>query len=217
MKFLFSIACMLLSVISFGQLLQDINGRPYLANSYEAYEGSALLFKDWTPATIITADGKKYDTMLVNIDLHQGNLLFLRGTEVFSFAENITEIHAIDEQVKKVFKKGTSIDPSMDNGFYQVLNDNPVILKKYSKKVADVPGYGASVKQYKFVDGKVYYARIDDKVQRISLNKGDAEKVFKKSWKQTEDFAAKNKISYKTEEGWVTLSQNFSSLTNASH
>lgn len=212
MKALFAAACLFLSLLSSAQILQDINGKPYLANSYEAYEGSALLFKDWRTATVITTDGKKYEAMMVNVDLHQGRPLFMRDAEILAFAEPVAEIHAQDEGVYKLFKRGNSIDPSMDADYYQVLSSIPLVLKKNSRKVADVQGYGTSTKQYKFVEGKTYHARIDDKIQKIGLSKSDAEKVFQKSWKEIQELAAKNNISFKTEEGWVTLSKAYEQL-----
>lgn len=220
MKILLSAACMLLYLLSAGQVLQvssgqilrDINGKPYLANSYEAYEGSALLFKDWRTATVITTDGKKYEGMLVNVDLHQSRPLFMRDAEILAFADPVAEIHAQDEGEYKVFKKGSSIEASLDAEFYQVLSTTPLVLKKNSRKVADVQGYGTSTKQYKFVESKTYHARIDDKIHKIGLSRGDAEKVFRKSWKEIQEMAAKNNISFKTEEGWIALAQAFEQL-----
>lgn len=201
------------SFYSQGQLLQDIHGRPYLTKPYEEYDGTPFLFKDWVDAKVISSDGKAYDSMLINIDIYQNRLVFIREKLVYTFAEDdITELSVIEGEKKRNFKKGKIMDKTLPDLFYEVLDTQPLLLKNTTRKLVDAPSYGGANKKYRFAEGKEFYASVNGTVQKISLNKSDAEKVFADKWKAVNDYAAQNKISFKTEEGWQSVCNYFKTL-----
>jgi hypothetical protein len=202
----FLLCVILISALnSSGQLLQDVNGRPYLSTVYEEYEGSPLLFNDWVTARVITTNGNIYDSMLIDIDLYGGAVLFRKGTETYNFTEDVSEIFIVKGQEQITLKKGAHISKMLPTGFYQIIGAEPLFMKHITRHKVDMPAYSATGKKYKLVTGKIFYGLISGELQKISLNKINAEKFFKDKWKALDDYAQKNSLSFKTEEGWLQL------------
>ena len=205
MRFAFSLLLLFGSLFASAQFLQDVGGKPYLQNAVEEYEGSPLLFKAWVKADVTTAGGKVYKDMLVNVDLQQDLPIFQREGKVFTFSEQINEFTISDGTAKMVFKRGASVSPSLPNVLMEVISETPLVLKKHERNVVEVPSYGGSTKSFRYAENKSYYAEIDDGFKKITLSKESAEKLFSKQWKEIEEYAKKNNISFKTEDGWRKL------------
>ncbi|HZH95550.1 MAG TPA: hypothetical protein VEY06_06670, partial [Flavisolibacter sp.] len=90
-------------------------------------------------------------------------------------------------------------------GFYQIISAEPLFLKHVNKQKVDMPAYSATGKKYKFVTGKIFYGLIAGALKKLSLNKTNAESFFTDKWKPLDDYAQKNGLSFKTEEGWLQL------------
>jgi hypothetical protein len=206
-------SCLLLvSLFSFSQVYQDINGKPYVAKSLDIYQGSPLLFPSWAKANIITASGKSYNNMAVNIDVYQDLPLFIRSDTTYSFAETVREFVITDKTTQLVFKKGKDIDPSLPDHFMQVISAEPVFVKSVTKTVVEVPGYDSGNKQYRFSENKIYYAKIDGTIQKINLSKTDAMKVFADKWVAVQACVAAMNLSLKKEDGWASVLAAYTTL-----
>jgi len=214
MKKLFLFIALFAAVQSHAQILQDANGRPFFQSSYTEYEGSPFLYPNWVDAKVVASNKKVYDNMQVNIDLFEGTPVFFRDGKVYTFTEEIAEIYFQDgtSATPKLFKKGQVINASLPKGYYEVISAEPLFLKGYSRKLAEVPGYDAANKKSRFVEGKTYYATINGQLQKINLTKTDAEKVFGAKWKAISEYATQNKLSFKQQEGWDALMRQYKTL-----
>ncbi|HEY0059335.1 MAG TPA: hypothetical protein VGB56_09370, partial [Flavisolibacter sp.] len=141
-----------------------------------------------------------------------GNLIFLTDDKTYTFTEPVTEFFVRKGSDVVSFKKGGLISKGLPEGYYTTVSNQPHILKASTVNLVEVPVYGASTKQFRFVQGKAIYAVKDGVVSKINLTKSDAEKVFEKHWSAVNEFASKNKISFKTEEGWISLAKQYQSL-----
>jgi hypothetical protein len=194
------------------QFLQDVNGKPYLTTSYEQYEGSPLLFTSWVNAQVVTASGRVYDSMLINIDLYQDMPLFIRNGQTFTFTDKITEFTLTDGQTKMVFKKGHLLGANLPDVFMEVLSASPLFARNSTRKLVDVPSYGTVTRQYRFAEANLFYATVNGSVQKISLSKSDAEKVFGSKWKEVSAYASRNDLSFKSESSWRSLLAYYNTL-----
>lgn len=202
----FFLSVILISALnSFGQLLHDVNGRPYLLTVYEEYEGSPLLFNDWVTARVMTTNGNSYDSMLIDIDLYGGAVLFRKGAETYNLTEEVSEIFIAKGEEQITLKKGAHISKMLPTGFYQIISAEPLFIKHVSRQKVDMPAYSATGKKYKFVTGKIFYGSIGGELKKLSLNKVNAEIFFRDKWKTLDDYAKRNGLSFKTEEGWLQV------------
>lgn len=197
------------SLYSSAQFLQDIAGRPYIAKSSDEYTGSPLLFKGWVKATVNTANGKIYKDMMINLDLNQDIPIFLNENNVYTFSESINGFTINDSLAKITFKRGKLISAELPNVLLEVISDLPTVLKQFNREVVEVPGYGNGSKSYRYDEGKVYYALINNKVTKISLTKGNAQKVFAHKWDLIEAFAKQVSKCFTTESGWRKMAEHY--------
>lgn len=205
MKNLLLVVLIFLSVSSSAQFLQDVNGRPYLSSSLSEYEGSPMLFEKWMLARVKTEDGKVYDSMYINLDIYQNIPLFLRDQQVYAFVSVVGEFNVDRDGIKQTFRRGNLIDKSLPNHFYEVLSEAPLVIRNYSKKLIEVPTYSSANKQFRFAEASLFYAIPEKNIQKIIFSKLLAEKIFSQKWPEINNYATKNKISFKTYEGWKEL------------
>ena len=67
MKYLMVLLFLLPVFASYGQLdVLFVNPKPIDKNRYNDIKGSALMFKDWTSATLYDFNGKKFENILIN-------------------------------------------------------------------------------------------------------------------------------------------------------
>lgn len=187
------------------QTLQDFTGKPIFLKKYDSYEGSPYLFREWFTGNVITVNGKRYDGLQINVDLYGNTPLFMGNDSIYSFVENVKELMIQQNGETHYFKKGILIDKNLPDQFMQVLSSEPLVLKHPLKTLSETTSYGTGTQSYRFVESNVFYAAVDGKIEKIKLTKADAQRVFSKTWLEIESFAAKNNISFKTEEGWKAL------------
>lgn len=197
---------------SYGQFLQDINGRPYLITNYSEYQGSPFLFDDWKIADVITAKDDRLYKILVNVDVYGNTVLFNRNDSVYMFVEEIKEFNINEGSTNYVYKKGKILHPLLPDVFMQVLSATPLLAKKVVKQLAQVQEYGSANKIQKFAQVTEYYGVIGGTINKIKLTKADAQNFFYNKWSQIQDYAFRNNISYKTNEGWMQLLSFYRSL-----
>ncbi len=187
------------------QFLQDSHtGKPYLLKPYNEYEGSAYMFKDWIKADVVTARGKTFKDVLINIDVHSNLTLFIQNDTIYTFSDDLNEFQIHEERGKiRYFKKGKLFSALLPNTFMEVLYTEPVILKETSKYVVEVNDYAKTIK--KFSEKKNYFTVAGGKLNKIKLSKETAQQLFKNDSKKIEGYMLANKLSYKTEEGWLAL------------
>lgn len=200
------------SVCSSAQFLHDVSGRPYFAKSTEYYEGSPLLFQTWVKASVVIDNGTIYENMLVNVDLYQDMPIFLRDEKIYTFSNSINEFTVTDSTRKMTFKRGKLIDKDLPNVLMEIISDSPMLLKKQDRQLIEISVYGNGNKNYRYANGKAYYAVIANKVEKINLTKENAQKLFAQKWKLMEEHAQQTGSSFKTEEGWRKMTKYYSSV-----
>lgn len=212
MRYSFIILLSFLSLLSSGQFIKDINGRPYLSTGYEQYEGSPFRFEAWVKANVVTAEGNQYSGMLINIDDYKNIPIFTREGKLYQFAEQVVQFTIEGMGDTKTFKKGRLIDPALPDVFFEIISDRPLFIKSSVRKLSEVPTYGEAHKHYRFDVSNTFYTILNKAYRKVSLTKGLAENVFADKWKIVSDYVATNRLSYKSEEDWKTLVQYYKSL-----
>ncbi|NTS39670.1 hypothetical protein HRG84_02030 [Flavisolibacter sp. BT320] len=214
MKTLVTLFFLFLFQLSYGQFLQDVSGKPYLLKPQEEYEGSTFLFASWMKADVKTSNGKIYKDMLVNVDVVQDIPVFFQDETTFAFSEKINEIVVGDSLIKTVYKRGKSLHAAIPNHFYEVILEAPLLVKRIDKNVVEQPTYASSAKSFRYVETKAYFSLAGNDLQKISLTKENAQRIFAENWEAVEAFAKKNTISFKTETGWRQLA-NYTRTTSS--
>jgi hypothetical protein len=193
--------------------IYDISGKPYAGTKYNEYNGTPYLFTSWAKANVITASGTVYPDMLVNINVYENMPVFLKGDTIYSFSDKIKEFIITDKTTTLYFSKGSAFNTEgLPDVYMQKLNPIPVFLKQVSKTLIEVPSYDNPNKIYRFQDNVTYYAEAGGHFEKIHLTKSDAKKVFASKWNQVEEYADKSNISFKNENGWLSLFNYFKTL-----
>lgn len=205
MKTIATVFFLLLFHGSYAQFMQDVSGKPFLLKTQEEYEGSPLLFSSWVKADVKTSNEKIFREMLVNVDVVQNIPIFFRDESTYAFTEKINEIIVGDSLNKTVYKRGKLLHANFPDHFYEVILESPLLVKRSDKNVVEQPTYGGSSKSYRYVETKTYYRLAGDELQKITLTKENAQRLFAENWEAIEAYAKKNKLSFKTEAGWRQL------------
>lgn len=212
MKWFFLLFLVSMASNASSQYMQYANGEPFVTKSYEEYKGSPFLFEHWAKSKVLTSTGKLYDSIYVNLDMYSGILLFLRDGKPYSFVEPVAEFSIQKGAETVTYKSGKRFNAALPDLFFTTISTKPLIVKANTVNLIESPAYGNATKQYRFVQGKVFYDVSEGTGAKVNLTKGDAEKVFKSHWAAINEFATKNKISFKTEEGWNTLAKHYQTL-----
>ena len=212
MKWILGFLLLIICNSASSQFMQYANGEPFLTKTYEEYKGSPFLFDNFVRARVTTANGKVYDSVLVNLDLFGGNLIFLRDDKTYTFADPVAEFSVKKGSETQTFKKGKSFSNGLPDVFVTPISAEPLLLTAGTINLVEGASYGSASKQYRFVQGKTIYTVKDGLVSKMNLTKSDAEKVFEKHWSAVNEFASKNKISFKSEEGWSALANYYKTL-----
>jgi hypothetical protein len=150
--------------------------------------------------------------MLVNFDIAQNLPIFFRDEKIWTFSEEITEFTLEDHSAKMTFKLGKHLNATLPNVYLEILHEGPTLLKKYDRALVEVPTYASSNKRYRYAESTVYYVLIENEYKKINLSKENAQKVFSLKWSEIEDYAKKNNISFKSEDGWLKLLSHYKTL-----
>jgi|GEM_PF-5177495 len=189
------------------QYLSFASGELMREKKYSGYEGNPYLFKDFTLSTV----NNKYINVWMNVDLYDNTVLFSRNDSQFIFSEVINEFNISTNGDTTSFKRANLIHPAMPIHFAEIISMTPVLLKVRKKDITELATYGTE-KKFRFVEQVDYYTITNGAPNKIRLSKQEAQTVFGNKWKELENHASGNKISFKTEEGWRNLIKYYQSL-----
>ena len=207
------ILCLISAVTTIGQsnvfMADKVTGNLYRPSGETEIGGSRFLLEEWTPGVIYMKDGYKADKFLLKFDLYSNELLFLHEGKPLVVVNPVKEF-VITPAVGApyLFRRGYQpVDRNDQLSYYQVIQDGPVSLLKFtSKTINERKEYNkaGTIKEYANVvnyfignsNGEIIKTK-KDKSSLLSAI-GDADGKLK-------DWIDKNKIRCKTEEDMIAI------------
>lgn len=136
--------CILLLVSTLTQaqdFLKDAAGRPIMADTYADVQGDPYLFAQFRPGLAELRNGKRYDNVVLNIDLIRQEVLFINESgRQLAFNEEVSAVVFKDtlngELVNTLFRNGyPATSSSSAKDYFQVLAEGKLTLLKRTWKV----------------------------------------------------------------------------------
>lgn len=182
------------------------------------YDGSILLFEDWTPAVVTMKSGRK-DQFMMNYFIYDNSLIYLKGKDTIMtlpVTDRIKEIQIGGRKFEPVTYTNES-STQVDTGIFEVLykGSSMSIVKKYVaefKPAQDASGYKEATPPTIVTKSVIYYQPISTTMSyKVPTKKKDFYSIFGDRAKQVEDFAKKNKLKI-NENGIVKMAEYYNTL-----
>ncbi|HYH14032.1 MAG TPA: hypothetical protein VD794_02365 [Flavisolibacter sp.] len=94
--------------------VDPFTGYPYQEMYKDNFQGSPYLLTSWTNAKV-SAGGKVYTDIMVNLDIHKGLPLFKINDVIYSFKDHVEEIAFSNNGVTNIYRRGSNVHPSLGN------------------------------------------------------------------------------------------------------
>lgn len=203
-------------------LYYAVGGEPVSLVKYvKVVEGTPYFSEDWLDGSLIVSGGRKYDTVLLKLDLLAHELQYLDNDGNALVATTpVTEIWINDKMARRLHFFNASFLPAPDGGsvplkaWLQLLTDGPYLLfKEHSKQISESKAYGSGIveqtistkfKYYIFAGGKLSYVKKIGEVPDILGNKKD----------ELEKYIKSNRLSGKTEGDYISLISYYNSIAS---
>lgn len=205
-KYLFFLLVYFISGSGKSQLLNlqdNVTGKPIFSNQYEDVIGSALLFDDWTHATLLGKNGVRYYNYQVKLDVYKNTFYFLHNNQMFEFVTDILEVEMhpdiADSSTYLLFRKGyTNIPLISTHTFCKVLVDGTITgIELLSKQVNDVYEYGSANKTRQFSSNSEIFFIKDRVVFKEKISKKLMEQLTNDKKEYIQNFISAQSLNLK--------------------
>lgn len=168
--------------------------------------GDIHLFEKWKNIGVLTIDGKHYKLNNINFNI-KSNDFEIQVTADSLLVINMANVSQISINNRK-FKNFSDANLGTNKNYEVVFDgDSLKILKGYGLDikygVIDPLMVKKSVDTYRKTTD--YYVSMDNKIQKINLNKKTVQSFFKDKADKVNDFAIKNKLSYKDDNDIASM------------
>jgi hypothetical protein len=192
--------------------------------SYDQVKGSPFFYEEFHQAEIFMIDGRSMGKYMVKFNLltHEFHFLGKNNAEMVVPNDIVSKIVVYDKTdsavQKAVFVRTLDFKTSGGNplGEYaEQLNDGKAILYKVTRKnVVTTDSLFGTLKRYYFGTTYAYFIGINGRVNQLKKLSEDAVFTALPTVGKLEDWARKNKINLKREEGVLALMQQWNASFN---
>lgn len=206
---------------SHAQIIHDLQGKPYMEQSYTEVEGNPFLINGWAEGAIDFVNGKsvaikvKYD-LVKDLLLFQNKsdttaLYFIEPVKAFKFTSSAIEDSNI---LLPTFNSGyPAIDNQTSSSFYLVIAGGKTQLLKHYRKVirADKP-YGSATTSKTFVLTDIYYLFANNQISRIKPSQKSILAAMADKSTEIQAYLKNNAVDYKNDAALAKLFSYYNSL-----
>lgn len=190
-------------------LSDKVTGNLYLPNTESTIEGTRLLFEDWMPGVIYMKDGYKADKFLLKFDFYSNELLFLHEGKTLVVVNPVKEfVITPTTGAPCLFRRGYQpIERNDEISFYQVIQDGPVSLLKFtSKSINERKEYNkaGTIKEYA-TSINYFIAKSNGEIIKIKKDKSSLLSAIGDADGKLQTWVDKNKLRCKTEEDMIAV------------
>lgn len=203
------------------KFLNDVQGKPYMEQSYTMVEGSAYLIPNWAEGKVDFVNGKSA-TLQIKYDLIKDELLFHGKSDsaAFAFVDQVKGFSFTSSVIEEsnilmpVFSSGyPAVDDQTPASFYQVIADGKVkLLKHYKKTIRTEKAFNSATSIRSFVLSGIYYVFIDNQITRIKPGQKTILAALSDNADQLKRYMQSNKIDYKNDAALAKLFSYYNSL-----
>lgn len=203
------------------KFLNDVQGKPYMEQSYTAEEGSPYLIPNWAEGKVDLVNGKT-TVVPIKYDLIRDELLFHGKSDsaAFAFVDQVKGFSftstAIEESniLMPVFNSGyPAVEDQTQASFYQLIADGKVkLLKHYKKIIRTEKAFNSATSTRSFVLSSTYYVFIDNQITRIKPGQKTILAALSDKANQLKSYMQNNKIDYKNDAALAKLFGYYNSL-----
>jgi len=200
--------------------MRDANGRILdgFTKNYKM-EGTPFLLKEFCRASIVSARGKSYNNIPVNINLETSELIF-QTPDSQMMAVNIPVSRVVfqdcETNVKRIFLSGFSaVDRLTERSFYQLLDSGTVLLlKSYQSNFSESRGYSESIPTRVYEQTTAYYVFLPAQgLVKVPRSIADVPGLFEKEKREKlNNYIRSNQLKPRNEADLIKLIAYYNSL-----
>ena len=189
------------------QFLYDKLGKPAYEIPYNDINGNPYLVNSWGDGSVVLPDGKQA-TADFKLDIYSNHLLFKgKNGEILEVTDPLKEvrINAGDKEISDItpvvfINNLPAIDKQTTASWYQLIGDGKVkLLKYYGKKVMESQTVNFDPKKKSFVAFHEYYILQNDAMTRVGANKKAITKALNNHVPEIDAWLKTNNINFKSD------------------
>jgi hypothetical protein len=214
----------LLILVLFVSLVSEVNSQvsniPTLSNEvlrekkYTDIEGSAYLYNDWKPGSVIDHSGKSYNNVQIKYDAHKdlvelnqdGKVMILNKSIYKKFVLEFVEggsNNIVKHEFSSEFK---GVEGEKSNQYFEVMLSGDIsLIKKYDVKFINevVNNYGTAAEIKRFQRKEIFYLVYAEKASEIKMSTKSilSLELLPQDFK---NFLTDKKVKIKNEEDLIT-------------
>ncbi|MBB6108280.1 hypothetical protein [Mucilaginibacter lappiensis] len=214
-------ALVLACLTAHAQVIHDVQGNPYMEQSYTEVEGNPLLINSWVEGAIDFVNGKTV-TSKVKYDLVKDALLFQNksDTTALYFVEPVkafklnSPVGEESDILLPIFNSGyPAIDSQTPASFYQVIAGGKTqLLKHYRKVIRTDQAFNSATATKTFVLTDIYYLFANNQISRIKPNQKSILTALSDKTEQLKAYMKSNAVDYKSDVSLAKLFNYYNSL-----
>ncbi|WP_419700721.1 hypothetical protein [Mucilaginibacter sp. NFX135] len=203
------------------QYIHDLQGKPYMEQSYTEVEGNPFLISSWADGNIDFANGKKA-TIRVKYDLVKDVLLFQHkgDSTAMYFVDPVKGFTLTNSFINEsnilplVFNSGyPAIDVQTTTSFYQVVASGKMqLLRHYRKAIRTDQAFNSATVTKTFAFTDLYYLYADNKIVRIKPSQKSILAAMANKSTEIQAYLKTNTVDYKNDAALAKLFNYYNSL-----
>jgi hypothetical protein len=197
------------------RLIDRVSGNPLYVYQYEDVKGSAFLFDNWTPGTVILQNHVTFENVPLKFDVKSNEFIFNRNDSSFQLGPDAIEIKLYPNGGDSlVFKNGFEINAAVHTSKYlqELVTGKLTFLKFLKKNIEEYSIYGDATKYKRFVELYDYFIYKDGKADPVRINKKELQRLFPDKWDIISRYLSQNNFSGKDEKSFVAAIRYYNSL-----
>jgi hypothetical protein len=203
------------------QLMHDLQGKPYMEQSYTEIDGNPFLINNWADGNIDFVNGKtgvvkvKYDLVKdVLLFQHKGDstaMYFVDQVKGFTLTNSFINESSI---IPLVFNSGyPAIDIQTTASFYQVIAPGKVqLLRHYRKAIRTDQAFNSATVTKTFAFTDLYYLYADNKISRIKPSQKSILAAMANKSTEIQAYLKTTTVDYKNDAALAKLFNYYNSL-----
>jgi len=203
------------------QFIHDLQGKPYMEQSYTEVEGNPFFINGWADGNIDFVNEKK-TTIRVKYDLVKDVLLFQHkgDSTAMYFVDPVKGFTLTNSFINEsnmlplVFSSGYPvIDAQTTASFYQVIAGGKIqLLRHYRKKIRVDQAFNSATATKTFDYTDIYYLYADNKIIRIKPSQKSILAAMGDKQVQIQNYMKSNAVNYKSDASLAKLFNYYNSL-----
>ena len=206
---------------SHAQILHDLQGKPYMEQSYTEVDGDPFLINNWADGNIDFVNGKtgavrvKYDLVKdVLLFQHKGDstaMYFVDQVKGFTLTNSFIHESNI---LPLVFNSGYPvIDVQTTASFYQVIASGKMqLLRHYHKAIRTDQAFNSATVTKTFAFTDLYYLYANNKISRIKPSQKSILAAMADKSTEIQTYLKSNTVDYKNDAALAKLFNYYNSL-----